>query len=70
MYQVEIFMKFFFKGTVHENLGFWRTVPFKPLSEYINEENMKQDIRIYVPYSRPNGWNEWAEFFVGRLEVT
>ena len=21
---------------------------------------IKQDIRIYVPYSRPNGWKEWA----------
>ena len=25
---------------------------------------IKQEIRIYVPYSRPNGWTEWAEFFV------
>ena len=23
----------------------------------------KKDIRIYVPYSRPNGWTEWAETF-------
>ena len=21
---------------------------------------IKQDIRIYVPYSRPNGWTDWA----------
>ena len=24
---------------------------------------IKQDIRIYVPYSRPNGWTDWAEIF-------
>ena len=26
---------------------------------------IKQDIRIYVPYSRPNGWTDWAEIFCG-----
>ena len=25
---------------------------------------IKQDIHINVAYSRPNGWTEWAEFFV------
>ena len=25
---------------------------------------IKQDIRIYVTNSRPNGWTEWAEIFV------
>ena len=24
---------------------------------------IKQDIRIYVHFSRPNGWTEWAELF-------
>ena len=24
---------------------------------------IKQDFRICVPYSRPNGWTEWAEIF-------
>ena len=24
---------------------------------------IKQDIRIYVPYNRPNGWTEWANNF-------
>ena len=22
---------------------------------------IKQDIRIYVPYSRPYGWTDWAD---------
>ena len=35
------------------------------LSFYI----IKQDIRIYVPYSRPNSWTEWAEFFCGHTWV-
>ena len=26
---------------------------------------IKQDIRIYVVYSRPNGWIDWAENFCG-----
>ena len=26
---------------------------------------LKQDIRIYVPYSRPNGYTDSAEFFCG-----
>ena len=26
---------------------------------------IKQDIRIYVPYSRPNGWTDWAEILWG-----
>ena len=30
---------------------------------------IKQDIRLYVPYSRPNGWTDWAEFFCGHLWV-
>ena len=25
---------------------------------------IKQDIQIYVGYSRPNGWTEWADIFV------
>ena len=25
---------------------------------------IKQYIRIYIPYSRSNGWTEWADFFV------
>ena len=25
---------------------------------------IKQDIHIYVPFGRPNGWTEYAEFFV------
>ena len=24
---------------------------------------IKQVIRMYVPYSRPNGWTEWADIF-------
>ena len=31
---------------------------------------IKQDIRIYVTYSRPNGWTVWAEFFCGHSWVT
>ena len=31
--------------------------------------NKKQDIRIYDPYSRPNGWTEWADIFCGHLWV-
>ena len=30
---------------------------------------IKQDIRIYVPYSRPNGWTDWAEIFCGHSGV-
>ena len=30
---------------------------------------IKQDIRIYVPYSRPNGWTEWAKIFCGHSWV-
>ena len=30
---------------------------------------IKQDIRLYVPYSRPNGWTDWAEIFWGRSWV-
>ena len=26
---------------------------------------IKKDIRIYVPYSRSNGWTEWADIFLG-----
>ena len=25
---------------------------------------IKRDICVYVPYSRPNGWTEWADFFL------
>ena len=25
---------------------------------------IKQDIRIYVAYRRPNGWTDWAGFFL------
>ena len=25
----------------------------------------KTNIRIYVPYSQPNGWTDWAEIFCG-----
>ena len=28
---------------------------------------VRQDIRIYVPSGRPNGWTEWAEFFFWTL---
>ena len=30
---------------------------------------IKQDSHIYVPYSRPNGWTDWAEIFCGHSEV-
>ena len=30
---------------------------------------IKQDIRIYVPYSRPNSCTEWAEFLCGHSGV-
>ena len=30
---------------------------------------IKQDIRIYVPYSRPNGWTDWAEIFCRHSRV-
>ena len=26
---------------------------------------IKQDIRIYVPNRRPNGWTEWTDIFLG-----
>ena len=25
---------------------------------------IKQDIHIYIAYSRPNGWTDWPDFFV------
>ena len=28
---------------------------------------IKQDIHIYVPYSWPNGWIEWAEILFNKL---
>ena len=28
-----------------------------------------QDIRIYVAYSRPNSWTDWAEIFCGHSWV-
>ena len=31
---------------------------------------IKQDIRINVPYSRPNGWTELAEIFCGHSWVS
>ena len=31
---------------------------------------IKQDSHIYVPYSRPNGWTDWAEIFCGHSGVT
>jgi len=34
-------------------------IPFNYLLYIITQE----DISIYVAYSRPNGWTEWAEFF-------
>ena len=30
---------------------------------------IKQDIHIYVPSGRPNGWTEWAEFICGHSWV-
>ena len=30
---------------------------------------IKQDIHIYVPYSRPNGWIEWDDIFCGHSWV-
>ena len=30
---------------------------------------IKQDIRLYVPYSRPNDWTDWAESFCGHSGV-
>ena len=40
---------------------------FQKLEPYrldsIHIYTIKQDIRIYVPYSRPNGWTDWAEIF-------
>ena len=30
---------------------------------------IKQDSHIYVPYSRPNGWTDWAEIFCGHSEA-
>ena len=31
---------------------------------------IKQDIRIYVPYSRPNDWTVWTEMFCGHSFLT
>ena len=30
---------------------------------------IKQDIHIYVAYSRPNCWTDWAEIFCGHSWV-
>jgi len=30
---------------------------------------IKQDIHIYVPYSRPNDWTVWTELFCGHSWV-
>ena len=30
---------------------------------------IKQDSHIYVPYSRPNGWTDWADIFCGHSGV-
>ena len=30
---------------------------------------IKQDICIYVPYSRPNSWTDWADIFCGHSGV-
>ena len=30
---------------------------------------IKQDILIYVPSGRPNGWTEWAKICCGHLWV-
>ena len=45
---------------------------FKVIIPMFTEESLKiyiikQDIRIYVPYSRPNGWTDWAEIFLWTL---
>ena len=43
------------------------------LLDHMNSTNMvkiiKQDSHIYVPYSRPNGWTDWAEIFCGHSWV-
>ena len=41
----------------------------KSIHGYILISIIKQDIRIDVEYSRPNGWNDWAEFFCGHIWV-
>jgi len=42
---------------------------FKRRNYLIIIYKIKQDIHIYVAYSRPNGWTEWAEFFSEHLWV-
>ena len=39
------------------------------LIELDNIYIIKQDSHIYVPYSRPNGWTDWAEILCGHSGV-
>ena len=39
------------------------------LISVLNIKNIKQDSHIYVPYSQPNGWTDWAEIFCGHSGV-
>ena len=48
----------------HENFSWPKKSPLN-LSPHSAIYIIKQDIRIYVAYSRLNGWTDWAEFFCG-----
>ncbi len=37
--------------------------------EYVKYKNYKKNIRIYVAYSRPNGWTDLAKIWCGHLWV-
>ena len=42
--------------------------PFNRI-EYVKYKKYKKDIRIYVAYSRPNGWTDLAKILCGHLWV-
>ena len=50
---------------LYVNIKDYQKFPAMPVPIYI----IKQDIRIYVPYSRPNCWTDWAEIFRGHSGV-
>ena len=54
------------KKTAHKE-WFERICVFLLNTHYLYK---KQDIRMYVPSGRQNGWTEWADFFCGNTWVT
>ena len=55
-----IYFYFFSSNSLFKKkISFFSMDNARPFSQYI----IKQDICIYIPYSWPNGWTEWAEIF-------